>query len=272
MHVDFHIPEVASILEMQGLMNTCSVYPLPNQCFEPCTLSEFVKLTSCTGTLGNVATMPPRSFLILSFSSCGANYKNEEEEERFILKALSQCVLVRGVIELWAADKDVHECAAQVKNLSSQAGTATNKLVKKHCIDQEKSWKFTIATIGTKYSRDEQNQIRSKFAFLPFAGPVVMDGPEEEFILIKEVELDGCGSPLYPRFGHSGILIPENDARPPLAVYFGRVLGGGRNFRDRLLKYDLKARSYLGPTSLDNELSMIMTNLAQVHIFILIIF
>lgn len=264
LHVDFHIPEVASILEMEGLMNRCSVYPLPNQCFEPCTLKEFITLTSCMGTLGNVVIMPPRSFLILSFSSCGASYKNEEEEERLILDALSQCVLARGVIELWAADKDVHECAAQVKSLSSQVGTATNKLVKKHCIDQEKSWKFTIATIGTKYSREEQNQIRSKFAFLPFAGPVVMDGPEEEYVLIKEVELDGCGSPLYPRFGHSGNLIPENDARPPLAVYFGRVLGGGRNFRDRLLKYDLKARSYLGPTSLDNELSMIMTNLAQV--------
>ena len=78
---------------------------------------------------------------------------------------------------------------------------------------------------------------------------------------------------MYPR--HSGIgirkqIIPENYARPPLACYFGRVLGNnglGRDWRksNHMEQYSLKKRSYLGPTSMDSELSLIMTNLAQIQ-------
>jgi len=41
-------------------------------------------------------------------------------------------------------------------------------------------------------------------------------------------------------------------------VYFGRLVGKGRN--DLVDKYSLKKRSFLGPTSMDNELSFIMAN------------
>lgn len=113
--------------------------------------------------------------------------------------------------------------------------------------------------------------MRSKFSFLDFPGKVRMKDPDDEYLFIREVELDGQGGAVYPR--HSGInrrLIPANDARPPLACYFGRVLGGkslGRNWRgsNRIERYSLKRRSYLGPTSMDAELSLIMTNLAKVR-------
>ena len=77
--------------------------------------------------------------------------------------------------------------------------------------------------------------------------------------------MDRC--PQYPRHGLGKILIPENDARPPLAVYFGRILGNGRSKKGRggIEEYSLKRRVYLGPTSMDAELSFIMTNLGQVE-------
>jgi len=54
---------------------------------------------------------------------------------------------------------------------------------------------------------------------------------------------------------------------PPLGVYFGRVLGGVRKVKGRggIDEFSLTKRSYLGPTSMDAELSLIMTNLGRVQ-------
>jgi tRNA (guanine10-N2)-methyltransferase len=93
-----------------------------------------------------------------------------------------------------------------------------------------------------------------------------MTDPTNELIIIRETELDATGNPLFPRHGLEKVLIPENDARPPLAVYFGRILNH-RNLKGRggIDQYSLNKRSYLGPTSMDAELSFIMTNLGQVE-------
>jgi len=103
-------------------------------------------------------------------------------------------------------------------------------------------------------------------------GPVQMVDPTNEFVLIREVELDANGGVLYPRYGEKRQLLPEHDARPPLACYFGRALVErkvrGRRHRmsgRRMMDYNLKQRKYLGPTSMDADLSFIMTNLGQVR-------
>ena len=61
-----------------------------------------------------------------------------------------------------------------------------------------------------------------------------LECPTDEYILIREVELDGMGSPPYSRHGLSKEIIPENDSQPPMGSYFGRVLGSGRNWREGL--------------------------------------
>jgi hypothetical protein len=43
-----------------------------------------------------------------------------------------------------------------------------------------------------------------------------MKDPTNEFLLIREVELDSNG----------GLLHDKDNSRPPLAVFFGRILGG----------------------------------------------
>ena len=113
---------------------------------------------------------------------------------------------------------------------------------------------MTVHTLGCKFDREEQNALRSQFAFLNFGGTVRMEAPDDEYIFIREMSLDARGGPLST---------PE---RPPLAAYFGRILGGERNWRAGLdTKYSLKNRAYLGPTSMDAELSLVMTNLARVR-------
>lgn len=94
-----------------------------------------------------------------------------------------------------------------------------------------------------------------------------MKEPTNEYIMIREVELNYLGSAVYPRQDCDKKPIPENDARPPLAVYFGRILGQGRATKGRgdVERYSLKKRTYLGPTSMDAELSFIMSNLGHVE-------
>lgn len=91
-----------------------------------------------------------------------------------------------------------------------------------------------------------------------------MENFDNEFIVIREVEMDASGSPKYPRHVKKQ-LIPENDARPPLGVYFGRVVGGVRRGRNGLDQYNLRNRVFLGPTSMDAELSFVMASYGQVQ-------
>jgi tRNA G10 N-methylase Trm11 len=46
---------------------------------------------------------------------------------------------------------------------------------------------------------------------------------------------------------------------PTVQTYLGRVVGSG-GMREELVKYDLKKRLYIGPTSLDHTLAIIMAN------------
>ena len=52
---------------------------------------------------------------------------------------------------------------------------------------------------------------------------------------------------------------------PPLGVYFGRILGGPRKGRNGLELYNLKNRVFLRLTSMDAELSFVMTSYGQVQ-------
>ena len=203
-----------------------------------------------------------RPFLILSFPHEFPSNQQTQSHDT-ILKALSRCVLIKTVIELWGCGKNIKACAQNVKNMCTNKKTKRYQLINRHCIEGNKTWKHTIYTFGSKYTREEQNQMRSHFSFLPFTGDVKMDDPDDEYIMIREIEVDFLGSPLYPRHSHKKVVIPEHDARPPLAVYFGRILLSGLR-EGKVEKYSLKKRKYLGPTSMDTELSMIMTNLGQV--------
>jgi len=262
-HLDFHDAELLSILEMNGIKSECHFRSLPIDA-------------------NNQSSGLRRPFKILSFSfsSIGRKFsisdddENKKNREKTInlVSALARCTLIRSVVELWGAGTTMDECVQSVKNGNAlqihQDGKHLGSGAKKY---EDRSWKITVHTLGTTYTREEQNDMRAKFSFLDFPGRVQMKDSDDEYLFIREVELDAQGGAVYPR--HSGIkkeIIPENDARPPSACYFGRVLGNnslGRNWRGsgRLEQYSLKKRVYLGPTSMDAELSLIMTNLAQIR-------
>lgn len=264
-HLDFHDAELHSILEMHGLnKEDCHFLPLP-----------------INGANNHPSGLRPFKILSFAWSSIGRQFSVSDDDESIgkgkdkainLVSALARCTLIRSVVELWGAGHTIDDCVQSIQNGKSlqrhQEGKHLGSSKKKY---DERSWKITVHTLGSSYTREEHNDMRSKFSFLDFPGKVQMKDTDDEYLFIREVELDSQGNAIYPR--HSGVnrdIIMENDARPSLACYFGRVLGSsslGRNWRgsNRIEQYSLKKRKYLGPTSMDSELSLIMTNLAQVQ-------
>lgn len=264
-HINFIDAELHSVLEMHGITvgQDCHLRPLP--------IADESKPYELM-----------RPFMLLSFSwdsiarrqfSVGDEDNDGKKDGSInLVSALARCTLIRSVVELWGAGTTIDDCIKSIESghclkRHQEGKHLDNGATKKKY--EDRSWKITVHTLGSTYSREEQNEMRSQFSFLDFPGRVQMKDPDDEYLFIREAELDSNGGAVYPR--HSGInkeLIPENDARPPLACYFGRILGSsslGRNWRNGLEKFSLKKRSYLGPTSMDSELSLIMTNLAQIR-------
>jgi tRNA (guanine10-N2)-methyltransferase len=284
-HLDFQMAELESVLDMHGIVlcketkvgpqspadirHVCRKVPLPRS------------QISAPSTEGSVASSSRRPFCILSlpFDSpwvpSSARGSGDCSKEDIATVILSRCTLVRSVIELWGASITLEECASATirwAKPSNATSAVVGPIVYKNNSNASQSWKLTIHTLGSKYTREEQDDMRALFNGLQIPGPIQMIDPSNEFVLIREVELDAAGGAMYPRHAQgldgNRTIVPEHDARPPLACYFGRALGGSRSVRrmgGKMPEYDLKRRKYLGPTSMDAELSFIMTNLAQVR-------
>ena len=207
--------------------------------------------------------------------------KNCDKKE--IGDIISRCTLVKSVVELWGSGSTLEKCSESASKFVTDSKLGKYVFEREAC-DTSKSWKMTIATFGTKFTREHQQLIRGKFSYLGFKGPVQMDSPTNEYVVIREVEMNDKGCPTIEnttikkisdeeRNNNETTTTSENnisldDYHPPFAVYFGRVLCGSRGkkgVRDGLDQYNLRRRAYLGPTSMDAELSFVMTNLGQVQ-------
>ncbi|KUF93140.1 General transcriptional corepressor tupA [Phytophthora nicotianae] len=122
--------------------------------------------------------------------------------------------------------------------------------------DDKRSWRINVAVFGKKLSMDEQRERREKFRdALPFAGPVQMKNPDETFLVLEELGLDQ----------------DLNPGMKPKQIFFLRELAGseknrGRGgARDLVDQQTLKRRAYIGPTSMESEMALLMCNMALVQ-------
>ena len=191
-HLGFHDAELESILEMSGIKVgvDCNFKPLPNDEAN----SQFV-----------------RPFRILTFpwSAIGSKFSVSTDEEETgkkkidLVSSLARCTLIRSVIELWGAASTIEDCVKVTKDKNfqkrHQQGEHLGDAATKY---EDRTFKITIHTLGSTYTREEQNVMRSQFSFLDFPGAVQMKNPSDEYLFIREVELDDKGGAIYPR--HSG--------------------------------------------------------------------
>ena len=152
-------------------------------------------------------------------------------------------VLTKSVIELWAE-------ATNYEGLVEASRQVPPTVSAPH-FESTVSWSCHVDAFGLSYSLERQAEIRCHLKHLPFQGPVRCKDPDQTFWIIERHDSAAGGAPV------------PTDSKPA-RIYFGREVA--RSASRRLVsKCDLKKRPYLGPTSMDNELSLVMANMALVR-------
>ncbi|KAI7826635.1 S-adenosyl-L-methionine-dependent methyltransferase [Kickxella alabastrina] len=148
-------------------------------------------------------------------------------------KLVQRGILIRQIIEYWGSQPTYSELFDEIKQ-------QTDRLAEyKH-----KSFKFIVDGFGKSLSQEQKVEVIESFSFMGFEGPIRMRGAEAEFFVCEE-------------YGESDKPMP---LETPQMIWFGRVVGQGS--RDLIDRFDVKKRTYLGNTTMDAELSLIMSNQA----------
>ncbi|DAZ93518.1 TPA: hypothetical protein N0F65_002444 [Lagenidium giganteum] len=157
-------------------------------------------------------------------------------------------ILVKGVYEVWGHTLG-GEYDALVQAVDKFDAPQKHAIIK----DEACSWRVSVDAFGKKLTMEEQHERRNKFEdVLPFAGPVLMRDAQETFLILEEVGMAG----------------PQS---PPKQIFFLRELAGseknrGRGgARDLVDQQTLKKRAYIGPTSMESEMALLMANMALVQ-------
>ncbi|KAJ3092832.1 hypothetical protein HK102_002042 [Quaeritorhiza haematococci] len=158
---------------------------------------------------------------------------------------------------------------------------AVKNMPEKHVPYIESRFKFTVQSFNRSIPMPEQVSKINSFRFLPFEGGIDLKNPEVTFMYYEEYAgfAGAGGDSSFNENGSEEVLSEEKptgngeektEIVPLLKKCWFGVLAGFGN-RNLLKKFDLKKRVYLGITSMDAELSLVMANqcLAQPGSFIL---
>lgn len=105
------------------------------------------------------------------------------------------------------------------------------------------SFRFVVSAFGSTITYKQQIDIINSFSYLGFEGPIDMKNPDVQFHVLADYGFDNTKAAADPTF-----------------IYMGRLIASGS--RDLVNRYNLKKRKYLGTTSMDAELSLVMANQA----------
>ena len=164
-------------------------------------------------------------------------------------RLVKRAILVKRLYELWAA---VPGGDAPLSGLVDAMGAvaAESPAFTALALDATKSWALDIKSFGRKLSSKEQQTVRMRFSFLPFAGKVQLRGANNVWTVV--IHTTPCTD-----------LQVKPKTMKVEACYFCRLVGDCA--RDIIDVHDLKKRKYLGPTSMDAELSLVMANMGLVR-------
>ena len=166
--------------------------------------------------------------------------KVQVESDEKVQELLNRAILVKDFIELWAEADSLEGLHEQLKEKDKIS------LFDPH---RESTFKFLVKSYGKAYTPAEQLNIINSFAYTKLNGAIRMKDPE----IIYGVFVD--------RIDDSE---NENNLNGIEHFYFGRYVG--RSLRGKHIEaMDLKKREYLGTTSMDAELSLIMSNMGLVQ-------
>ncbi|XP_042481323.1 tRNA (guanine(10)-N2)-methyltransferase homolog [Macadamia integrifolia] len=149
----------------------------------------------------------------------------------------NRSILVKGIYELWGEGSSYEDLEVAIKSYPDER--------KLPYLTPESTFKITVDSFGKVINFNEQNERIKGLAYIPFKGRVNLRNPDHKFWLM---ETDDYGS---------------QNGLPPVVekrIFFGREVGAAD--RKLLPTYQLKSRSYLGPTAMDAEMAFLMANQA----------
>ncbi|XP_022973875.1 tRNA (guanine(10)-N2)-methyltransferase homolog [Cucurbita maxima] len=149
----------------------------------------------------------------------------------------NRSILVKGMYELWGVGSDYEELQESIKTFPEER--------KSPYLLQGSTFKISVESFGKAISFQEQNERIQGLAYIPFKGQVNLRNPDHKFSLMEAADY--------------GL----NNGLPPVAqrtIFFGREVGGAD--RKLIPTYQLKSRTYLGPTAMDAEMAFLMANQA----------
>lgn len=152
------------------------------------------------------------------------------------IKLIKRSILVKEIAELWALGTTQEEMFDEMKK-----GPEKDRPIYKTC-----SFKFLVSSFGCSLSASEQIKRIEACSWMGCEGPIDMKNPEVTFCYYEDY--------------HGETNFGKKLTIPPKRLYFGVLLANGN--RAIVSQYDLKKRDYLGTTSMDAELSLIMANQA----------
>ena len=169
-----------------------------------------------------------------------------------------RAVLINRVYEQWASAETYSELVALVRDLDPEVYSA-------YCAP-DASWALQVDAFGRKLTMPEQRERRERFrGVLKFQGPVNLAAPDHQFWIFEDysdsynASSAASGSASAPSSSSSSASSTTPTLPPPRRIYFFREVCRGQGSR-LASQYSLKKRLYLGPTSMDTELSFVMAN------------
>ncbi|GAA5889952.1 hypothetical protein JCM8208_001178 [Rhodotorula glutinis] len=190
-----------------------------------------------------------------------------EDHARTLAKRL---VSAKHVWEFWAHGDSYAAVHEQVKS------DAVRPLWEPYASDPSCSWKFTVAGHLRTIPLPQQIATVNTFSFMPFKGPIKLRNPNLEVGVFEEYAWDPLrGQKVREARVARGLseekgkgkekmkVVEEGDPEDTgglRGVWMGRkICDSSRHLMDR---YDLKKRAYIGTTSMEAEVSLLMANQA----------
>ena len=192
-------------------------------------LQEFDALAEVFGlTLNWIFRSSDHPWVILDLNS-------EAEAAQLNSRSLS----IKYCVELWAEGdgyKQFHE------NLKQSAFVNNSKW-----FDEKISFKVHIESFNKKINGADKREKIESLSYLPIEGPVNLSSPD---VVFSYFEFHGFDQ--------------NNLPDQPLKIMFGRLVGEGQ--RERIRKLDIKKRKFIGNTTMDPQLALLMANIGKVRL------
>jgi len=151
----------------------------------------------------------------------------------------SRSLSIKYCVELWAQGEGYQKFHDNLKKSEFSKDSPW--------FDQKTSFKVHVESFNKKYTPAMKMDKIESVSYLPIKGPVKLTDPDVVFTYFEFHGFDQNNLP------------PE-----PESIMFGRLIGEGQ--RDKINKLNIKKRKFIGNTTMDPTLALLMANLAKVKI------